>query len=255
MSDWTDIASARTVNRVLASLPDEDWNRIAPKLEIVPLVLKQELIEAGRPFHHVHFMLNGVVSLVAASADGTLIEVATIGNEGMVGLAAFLGAGAAPLTAFTQVPGEALRMNAAALQEEVHNGGALNDALRLYTQALLNQVAQSAGCNRMHSMEERCARWLLMTHDRCTADEFPLTQEFLAQMLGVRRASVTVAAGMLQKAGLISYQRGRIKVINRPALEQAACECYEVIRQEYDRLLPIGTGPSDKLRQAAGHSR
>jgi CRP-like cAMP-binding protein len=239
MSQWTNVNATRRANRLFAALPDDAWNRLAPKLEIVPMTLRQELIEAGRPFHHVYFMLTGVTSLVSSLEDGSIIEVATVGNEGMVGLAAFLGAATLPLTAFVQVPGEALRLSTATLAEETR-GGPLNDALRLYTQALLNQIAQSAACNRIHSIEERCARWLLMTHDRVTTDEFPLTQEFLSQMLGVRRAGVSVAAGMLQKAGLIAYQRGKIRIIDRAGLEEASCECYDLIRREYDRLLPVG---------------
>jgi CRP-like cAMP-binding protein len=247
MSQWSSVAAARSANRLFVALPDDAWNHLAPKLEIVPLTVRQELIEAGRPFHHVYFMLTGVTSLVSALEDGSIIEVATVGNEGMVGLAAFLGTATLPLTAFVQVPGEALRLSVAALAEETRGGGPLNDALRLYTQALLNQIAQSAACNRIHAIEERCARWLLMTHDRVTADEFPLTQEFLSQMLGVRRAGVSVAAGMLQKAGLIAYQRGKIRIIDRVGLEEASCECYELIRREYDRLLPKG----DTGREAA----
>ncbi len=228
-------AAAR--NRLLAALPEPRLQRLLPALEAVELTWKRPLYEAHAPIRFVHFPLTGVTSLVTAMKDGAVVELATIGNEGLVGLPAFLGVEVSPMTAFVQVPGAALRMRAEVLQEEVRNGGALSEILRRYTQAFFVQLAQSSACNRRHSIDERCARWLLMTHDRVEADEFLLTQEFLSQMLGVRRATVTVAAGLLQKAGLISYRRGRITVLDRGGLEEAACECYRIIKKEYDRLL------------------
>ncbi len=168
---------------------------------------------------------------------GVFSEVGTIGNEGMVGLPVFLGADQTPTEAFCQVEGEALRMRTDMFREEVKNGGGLVSILHRYTQALFTQIAQSAACNRLHSIEQRCARWLLLTQDRVEPDEFSLTHEFMGQMLGVRRATVTEVAGTLQKAGLITYNRGKITVLDRKGLEGASCECYQIIRQDYDRLL------------------
>jgi CRP-like cAMP-binding protein len=169
--------------------------------------------------------------------DGLAVEVGTIGNEGMVGTPVLLGADLSPTRAFAQVPGEALRMRTVLFKEEMQNGGPLPDLVRRYTQAMVNQISQSVACNHLHSVGQRMCRWLLMTHDWVGADEFPLTHEFLAQMLGVRRPSVSVVAGILQKAGLIRYHRGRITVLDRKGLEAASCECYEVVRKESDRLL------------------
>jgi CRP-like cAMP-binding protein len=229
--------AAATRNRLLAALPAPQLQRLLPALEPIELTWKQPFYEADAPIRFVHFPLTGVASLVTTMEDGVVVEVATVGNEGLVGLPVFLGTDVSPLTAFVQVPGAAVRMPAAALEEEARSGGALSEILRRYTQAFLVQLARSSACNRRHSTEERCARWLLMTHDRVGADEFPLTQEFLSQMLGVRRAAVSVAAGLLQKAGLISYRWGRITVLDRGGLENTACECYRIIRNEYDRLL------------------
>ena len=169
------------------------------------------------------------------------MEMATIGREGMVGLPIFLEADTMPSRAFGQVPGGALRITAAAFTEEIKRNGPLVRVLNRYTLALFNQVAQTTACNRVHLLEQRCARWLLQTHDRVASDQFLLTQEFLAQMLGVRRSGVSAAAGLLQKAGLIRYARGRITVLDRPGLESAACECYGVIKREFDRLLGSGS--------------
>jgi CRP-like cAMP-binding protein len=176
-------------------------------------------------------------SLVILMRDGQAVEAGTVGNEGMVGLPVFLGAETSPHRAFSQIPGEALRMRAKDFMEELERDGPLRRRLGLYNQALMNQMAYSVACNRLHSVEERMCRWLLMCNDRVGADQFPLTQEFLAQMLGVRRPSVTVVAGVLQKAGLIAYARGRVVILDRPRLEAASCECYQVVREEFDRLL------------------
>jgi CRP-like cAMP-binding protein len=229
--------AAATRNRLLAALPEPQLQRLLPALEPTELTWRQAFYEADAPIRFVHFLLTGVASLVTTMEDGAVVEVATVGNEGLVGLPVFLGTDISPLTAFVQVPGAAVRMRPEALEEEVRNGGALSEILRRYTQAFLVQLARSSACNRRHSIEERCARGLLMTHDRVGADEFPLTQEFLSQMLGVRRSAVSVAAGRLQKAGLISYRWGRITVLDRGGLENTACECYRIIRNEYERLL------------------
>jgi CRP-like cAMP-binding protein len=224
-------------NRLLAALPSAYHERLAPKLEPVRLGFKQPLYEPHVPIEHVYFPTNGIVSLLTVLEDGGPIEVGTVGNEGMAGLPVFLGADAIPGRALCQIPGEALRLEARVLKDEVRRDGPLLSLLHRYTLALFTQVAQTAACNRTHSVEERCARWLLMTQDRVGTDRFPLTQEFMAQMLGVRRATVNVAAGMLQKAGFITYTRGRITVLDRPGLESASCECYAVIKGEFDRLL------------------
>jgi CRP-like cAMP-binding protein len=189
------------------------------------------------PIPYVWFIERGVASVIRAMQDGTLIEVSVIGNEGMVGLPVFLGAERTPSQALVQVPGAGLRMQATLFRREVPAGSPLHDLLHRYTQTLINQMAQGMVCNRLHSIAQRCARWLLLTHDRVDSDQFPLTQQFLAHMLGVRRASVSTVASTLQKAGLIRYSRGVITILDRPGLEAAACECYRIIQAEYDRLL------------------
>jgi CRP-like cAMP-binding protein len=227
-------------NTLLTALPPQERNRLLARMEQVSLGLKDVLYERNRPITHVHFPLTGVCSMVVVMSDGLGVEAGTVGNEGMVGLPVYLGADTSPHRAFSQVPGDTLRMRAKDFKDELARGGQLNDVLRRYNQALMNQMAYSVACNRLHSVEERMCRWLLMTHDRVSADQFPLTQEFLAQMLGVRRPSVTVVAGVLQKAGLIAYTRGRVVVLDRPRLEAASCECYQVVRDEFDRLLGPG---------------
>jgi CRP-like cAMP-binding protein len=224
-------------NRLLAALPQEEQQRLLPQLEAVRLTIKHRLYERNKPITHVYFVRSGVVSLVAIMDDESIVEVATTGNEGMIGLPVYFGAHTSPLEAFCQVPGEALRMEAGAFREALQADAALPALLQRYTLALFNQIAQSTACKHLHPTEVRCARWLLMTHDRVPGDRFPLTHEFLSQMLGVRRATVTVAAGMLQKAGMITYARGVITVLNRPGLEAVACECYRIIKEEYRRLL------------------
>jgi CRP-like cAMP-binding protein len=228
---------ASEANRLLTALPEEEYERLLPTLEPVPLAVEQVLFKPHESIEHVHFIRSGVTSLVARVDDHTVVEIATVGNEGMVGLSVFLGAGANPVEAFVQIPGHAVRMRTDRFKEAVQSSRRLPDLMNRYTQALFMQIAQGAACNRVHSIEERCARWLLMTHDRVDADRFELTQEFLAQMLGVRRPTVNVAARMLQQAQLIRYSRGKITVLDRQGLESAACECYRIIRQEYDRLL------------------
>ncbi len=223
-------------NRLLTALPKDEYRRLRPHLEKVPLPLKDILYEANGPISHVFFPLNGVVSLVIIEGGFTL-ELGTIGNEGMVGTPVFLGAESSPTRAISQVPGEALRMETKVFQEEMTRGGALHGLVQRYTQAMINQISQSTVCNHRHSVQKRMCRWLLMSHDRVGTDEFQLTQEFLAQMLGVRRPTVSAAAGILQKAGLITYHRGRLTVLDRKGLEAASCECYEVVAKELDRLL------------------
>lgn len=224
-------------NRLLAALPPEALERLGPDLDAVTLGQKDVIYRSNHLISHVYFPVTGVVSLVTVMEDGATAEIATVGNEGMVGLPVFLGTGMVPHQAFVQVPGDAFRIEAAAFREEAERWGPMTRIMQRYTQAIFTQVAQSAACNRLHSVEERCARWLLMTHDRVISDEFPLTQEFLSQMLGVRRASVSVIARLLQHAGLIRYRRGRVTILDRQGLESASCECYHIISSEYERLL------------------
>ena len=217
-------------------MPRGEYDHLLPNLEKVSLPLRDILYEANGPIAHVFFPLSGVVSLVIMDGGFTL-EVGVIGNEGMVGTPVFLGADRSPTKAIVQIPGEALRMEVKVFQKEMSRDGPLYGLVQRYTQAMINQISQSTVCNHRHSVEKRMCRWLLMSHDRVGADEFPLTQEFLAQMLGVRRPTVTAVAGILQKAGLITYHRGRMTVVDRKGLEAASCECYEVVAKELDRLL------------------
>lgn len=220
---------AATAPRLLAALEKD--------LQHVEFELRQVLHERGREITHVYFPTDGIVSVVNEPEPGEIVEIATIGREGMVGVPVVLGGAAMPSTAFVQVPGEGFRMPSRVLAQTLRQDEGFRDLLLRYALALLNQVAHSASCNRLHEVQERCARWLLQTHDRVSSDSFPLTQEFLGQMLGVHRPTVSVAAGMLQKAGLIEYARGVITIVDRKGLEAASCHCYKLITQEYDRLL------------------
>jgi len=224
-------------NRLLASLPREEYEQLQPYLEPVSLDLKRELYNPNEPIEFVYFPLEGVCSLLSLSSRGDLVEVATVGNEGMVGLPVFLGVRKIPGISMCQVPGNALRMRTEDLQTKVSRDSSLYDVLHRYTQALFNFISQSALCNRLHSLEQRCCRWLLLTRDRVGTDEVPLTHEFLSQMLGVRRAGVTEVAARLQNAGFISYRYGKITIVDRAGLEATSCECYELIKAEFERLI------------------
>jgi CRP-like cAMP-binding protein len=225
-------------NRLLRTLSAAERQPLLPALALVPLPLREHLIEPDVPFPFVYFPLHGVVSLISTLKDGTQVEVATIGNEGLIGLPLVLYANTIPFTAFVQVSGEALRMDTEVFDRLLRAGtSALPQLLYRYSQALFNQLAQHVVCNRLHRIAQRCARWLLLTHDRVGRDTFPLTHDFLALMLGVRRASVTEVAGRLQNAGLIRYRLGIMTILDRAGLEAVSCECYGVIKQEYDRLL------------------
>jgi CRP-like cAMP-binding protein len=227
-------------NRLLALLRTEDRERLHRHLEPMVLEYRRPLYDANRPVEFVHFIETGVGSLVLPMANGQAAEVGTIGNEGFVGLPILLGSDSAPTTSvYVQVPGTGLRMRAAAFSEELERSAPMRVTMLHYAHAFFNQVAQSAACANFHSLEQRCCRWMLMTHDRMRADEFLLTQEFLAMMLGVRRAGVTVAAGALRHAGLIHYTRGEVTIIDRPGLERRACECYSVSKNQFDRLLGV----------------
>jgi CRP-like cAMP-binding protein len=231
------------LNRILAVLPAGEWASVAPRLERVALHRGDVLFGVDRPIEYVYFPETAVGSLVSILTDGSAVETATIGNEGMVGMPILFGAGQMSAQCFTQVPGDAMRMSAADFESAAAQNPTLRRQLLLYAQVVFTQATQASACNRKHSIEERCARWLLMTHDRVLGDQFDLTQLFLSQMLGVRRATVTVAMGILQRAGLIDYRRGRISVLDRERLEAASCACYAIIRAEFNRLL--GDGRSD----------
>jgi CRP-like cAMP-binding protein len=227
-------------NRLLSTMRASDFDALAPHLELVELQLHEMLARQGERFTHVYFPEGAIISLLNRMADGDGVEVGTIGNEGMAGLPAYLGVEATESETFCQVVGPAIRLPVSILVDAAERQPSLRQLLNRYTQAYLSQIAQSAACNRLHNIERRCARWLLMTHDRVNrAEEFPLKQQFLAEMLGVRRAGVTVAAGALQDAGLIAYRRGIIRVLDREGLEAAACECYSIVRQRFDQLIPV----------------
>ena len=224
-------------NRMLACLPSADKRRIAKKLTRLSAVRRDSLYEPNRPIRHGYFLETAEASILTVLKDGTESEVATIGYEGMIGLPVFLGAERSPGKSFWQVPGYAYRLPVEVFKKEAKHNGSLNGNISLYTQVFFAQIAQSMSCNRLHNVAQRCARWLLMTHDRVLGDEFELTQQFLAQMLGVRRTGVSEVAGRLQRASLITYRRGHVTILNRKGLEKASCECYEVVRREFERLL------------------
>ena len=224
-------------NHLLAALPASEYERLLPHLERVPLELGWALYEAGTPQNHVYFPTDSIVSLLYVMQDGSSAEIAVVGNEGLVGISLFMGGETTPSRAVVQSAGYAYRLKALYLKQEFERGGPLQHLLLRYTQALITQMAQTAVCNRHHSVEQQLCRWLLVSLDRLTANELTMTQELIANMLGVRREGVTEAAGHLQAAGLIHYSRGKISVLDRPRLETRVCECYTVVKREYDRLL------------------
>jgi CRP-like cAMP-binding protein len=225
-------------NLLLALTPADEMERIQPHLSQVNFAFRDSIYKDGETNEHAYFPHAGVFSMVSSpEEDGMLVEVATVGREGMVGLPLLLGGGRSPGECFCQVPGQAGRIPSRAFSQLLDTCPGFRRVLLRYTQALITQISQNAACNRMHPVEERCARWLLMSQDRVGADHFELTQEFLAQMLGVRRPTVSVAAGMLQKAGLIAYSRGLIVITDRQGLEAASCNCYRIIRDEFQRLI------------------
>jgi CRP-like cAMP-binding protein len=226
-------------NRLLAALPSDEFARLSPYLGSTPLEQGKVLEAPGERALHIYFPWDGVCSLTTTMRDGRSVEVGTIGSEGLVGLSALYGAAFEALETVVQVPGAgATTLRVDRFMAELAAGGALRDAVQQYWQALLTLMTQSVACNALHDVQARCARWLLMTHDRVQGDTFSLTQEYLASMLGVRRPSVTVVARQLQDRGLIRYARGRVTVVDRTSLERAACECYAVVRAHFARLLP-----------------
>jgi CRP-like cAMP-binding protein len=224
-------------NRLLTLLSNADYERLRPHLTNVQLEYKRTLYEPSVPIGHIHFPVDGVVSLVSIMADGAAVEVGTIGNEGMVGLPVVLGDQFAPSSAYVQVPGRGLRLEASIFRNVLEQSSTLKPVLLRYVHAFFNQVAQSAACAHLHPVEQRCCRWLLMTRDRMPSDQFLLTQEFLGMMLGVRRTTVSSVMNALQAAGTIRYRRGHVTILDRNALQDRACECYEVSKHEFDRFL------------------
>jgi CRP-like cAMP-binding protein len=239
------------INRLLSLLAPRDGARLRPHLQPIKLNYRQSLYRAHRPIGFVYFIESGVGSLVNTMANDDAAEVGTIGNEGLVGLPLLFGDDRAPTSVYVQVPGAGLRMTAALFAAELARSASMRAVMHRYAHAFFNQVAQSAACNQFHSLEQRCCRWLLMTRDRMASDEFLLTQEFLAMMLGVQRTGVSVAAGGLQRAGLIRYKRGNVTIVDRRGLERRACECYGISKKEFDRLL----GGSHRQARAGGKSR
>jgi CRP-like cAMP-binding protein len=224
-------------NRLLAALPADIYRRLLPQLEKITLKLRQVLYEEGDVINYVYFPNQALISLVSKMKNGTSAEVGMVGSEGMVSTAVLMGGKTMPYQAIVQGSNGAMKMTAAALKEEFDRGGPLQTLLLRYTHALHIQVAQTAACNRLHSLDERLARWLLMTQDRTQSDTLELTQEFLSTMLGVERSGVTLAAITLQGEGLIKYSRGKITVLDRPRLERASCECYGRVKIVFDELL------------------
>lgn len=230
-------------NRLLAALPEAEYVRLLPNLEPVPMPLGQVLYESGEQMHHVYFPIDAIVSMLYVMEDGASAEIAVVGNEGVVGVSLFMGGETTPSRAVVQSAGHAYQLKGQILKEIFHRAGGrragvFHDLLLRYTQALLTQMSQTAVCNRHHSLDQQFCRWLLLSLDRLPTNELVMTQELIANMLGVRRESVTEAAGNVQRAGLIEYHRGRITVRDRAGLEARVCECYAVVKREFDRLLP-----------------
>jgi CRP-like cAMP-binding protein len=227
----------RTGNRLLDRLPEDEYSRLRANFETLSLPQGRELCRQNSPLCHVFFPISGMCSIVGTTDEGKVVETATVGNEGMIGIGAVLGVDSYLSTAVSQVAGEALRMPAPAFLHVLKRAGPLDRMMRRFIAFSLRYAYQTALCNSQHSVEERMCRWLLMTHDRVGKDEFELTQEFLAEMLGVRRQTVTVLAGTVQTAGLINYRRGTMRVVNREGLEAASCECYAITNAFYDRIM------------------
>lgn len=224
-------------NHLLSALPAEEFGRLAPHLELVPMLLGESIYEPGNQLQHVYFPTTAIVSLLYVLESGASAEIAGVGNEGMLGIALFMGGDTTPSSAVVQTAGHAYRLQARLLQEEFRRAGLMQRLLLRYTQALLTQMCQTTACNRHHSIEQQLCRWLLLTLDRLPSNELVVTQELVASALGVRRESITEAAGKLQRAGLIRYRRGHLTVLERSGLETGACECYAVVKKEVGRLL------------------
>lgn len=238
MSDSEKSLSA-TRNRLLAALPGREYERLAPHLQAVSFEQGQYLYGPNEPIEYAYFSLSGVTSMIVITQNGPTVEVGLVGREGFVGYQPLLGMKNAPNGAITQIPGHALRVTLKTLKDEFDRGGRLQAVLHRNIQSQIVQMSQGAACNRLHEVNERLARWLLMMHDRAETDKLPLTHEFLSQMLGANRATVSLAAGTFQQAGLIKYSRGIVTILNREGLEQIACECYGVVKAEFDRTFDV----------------
>lgn len=225
-------------NQLLDALPKGDYERLAAHLELVPMPLGEVLYESGVELRYVYFPTTSIVSLLYVMEDGASAEIAIVGNEGILGISLFMGGDTTPSRAVVQSAGHGFRLKADLLKDEFGRFGPTMHLLLRYTQALITQMSQTAVCNRHHSVDQQLCRWLLLSLDRLQTNELSMTQELIANMLGVRREGVTEAAGKLQEAGLINYRRGRITVLDRPGLEARSCECYQVVKTEFDRLLP-----------------
>ena len=233
-------ASTPKDNELLAALPDDAFAALLPHLEPVPLPLGMAVYESGAKQSYVYFPVSGIVSLLYVLENGSSAEIAIVGREGLVGISLFMGGETTPSRAVVQSLGEGYRLRAAVLKKMFESGGALQHLLLRYTQALITQMTQTAVCNRHHSVDQQLCRWLLLSLDRLPSNQLVMTQELIANMLGVRREGVTEAAGKLQAEGLIEYRRGRITILDREHLEARVCECYSVVKKEYERLLPAG---------------
>ena len=225
-------------NILLDALQNAEFDRLSPNLELVEMPLGKVLYESGGMLEHVYFPTNSIISLLYVMENGSSAEIAVVGNEGILGISLFMGGETTSSRALVQSAGHAYRLKAQLLKDEFNRGGPVQHLLLRYTQALITQMAQTAVCNRHHSVEQQLCRWLLLSLDRLACDELTMTQELIANMLGVRREGVTDAAGKLQRDGLINYSRGHITVLDRPKLEKRSCECYQVVKAEFDRLLP-----------------
>lgn len=228
-----------TRNHLLAALPEAEWQRWLPQLEPVDLLLGRALYESGDTLSHVYFPTTAIVSLLYVMENGASAEIAVVGNEGIVGISLFMGGNSTSSRAVVQSAGRGFRLKALTMKDEFDRAGAVQRLLLRYTQALITQMAQTAVCNRHHSVDQQLCRWLLLSLDRLDGNELTMTQELIANMLGVRREGVTQAAGKLQKQKVIRYVRGRITVLDRPKLEKLCCECYAVVKRETDRLRAV----------------
>ncbi len=228
-------------NHLLAALAGEEWHRWQPLLEPVELPLGYVLYESGATMTHMYFPTTAIISLLYVIENGASAEIAVVGNDGLVPVSMFMGGGSTPSRAVVQSAGQGFRLNAKDMKKEFDRGGAVLHLVLRYTQALITQMSQTAVCNRHHALDQQLCRWLLLSLDRLEGPDLVMTQELIANMLGVRREGVTESASKLQNAGLIRYARGRITVLDRPGLEQRSCECYGVVKKEYDRLLPAKT--------------
>jgi len=237
--DMPEMHATPQKNHLLAALPADIQNRLLPKLELVQLPLGKVLYESGDALRHVYFPIDSIVSLLYVMENGASAEISVVGNEGLIGVAVLMGGESTTSRAIVQSAGYAFRLPSRQFMEEVNRYGEMLHLMLRYTQALITQMAQTAVCNRHHSIDQQLCRWLLLSLDRLPTNDLVMTQELIANMLGVRREGVTEAAGKLHKAGVIEYSRGRIRVLDRPRLEQMSCECYAVVKKETDRLLPF----------------